>query len=107
MTTTARTAARTTGGAAEVDVRPGGPAGGCGRPAGAVASTVPSSSACRRRRPCRENNSANDGPTITTATTNRTTMATKVACGAPALLSVTAVPGSSTGDWAQPQPPIT
>jgi formate dehydrogenase major subunit len=28
---------------------------------------------------------------------NRTTIATRVACGAPALLSVTAVPGSSTG----------
>jgi hypothetical protein len=36
---------------------------------------------------------------------NRLTSATGVASGAPALLSVTAVPGSSTGYWAMPQSP--
>ena len=39
-----------------------------------------------------------------TAAMATTTSATKVACVAPALVSVTAVPGSSTGYWATPQP---
>jgi hypothetical protein len=34
-------------------------------------------------------------------------IAAKVACGAPALVRVTGVPGSSTGYWATPQPQMT
>ena len=103
-TTRARTAART---AVRGGQAPAVRSGGWGWRAGAVASTASASSACRRRRPCSENSSANDGPTITTAATNRTTIATRVVSGAPALLRVTAVPGSSTGYWATPQPQIT
>ena len=42
-----------------------------------------------------------------TAAMATTTSATNVACVAPALVSVTAVPGSSTGYWATPQPQMT
>src|ERR1700722_9392816 len=59
------------------------------------------------RRLCRVNSRAKDGTTRMTAAMATTTSATKVAWVAPALVSVTPVPGSSTGYWATPQPQMT
>ena len=81
--------------------------GGASRLAGQAAAGVSPLPLRSSRRPCRVNSSGNEGPVSTTTITNKTTSATRVECGAPALPSVTRVPGSCTGYRATPHPHTT